>query len=127
MVGCGNSKMSEDMTKDGYPWVTNIDIANVVVDKMRTHYANNLASNEFATIDATRMSFRDNSYDFCIDKGTFDALACGCSSENLGKLLREMMRVNRVATILISSGTPEKRMNYFNEHLDCEKIEHFKI
>ena len=79
MVGCGNSKMSEDMTKDGYPWITNIDIANIVVNKMSSHYASNLASNEFATIDATRMSFRDNSYDFCIDKGTFDALACGCS------------------------------------------------
>ena len=73
------------------------------------------------------MSFRDNSFDFCIDKGTFDALACGCSSETLGKLLKEMMRVNRVATIMITSGTPEKRMRYFEEHLDCAKIEHFKI
>jgi hypothetical protein len=37
------------------------------------------------------------------------------------------MRVNRIGTILISSGTPEKRINYFKEYLDCEKIEHFQI
>jgi hypothetical protein len=32
---------------------------------------------DFAALDATRMDFRDNAFDFCIDKGTFDALACG--------------------------------------------------
>jgi hypothetical protein len=26
-------------------------------------------------MDATRMDFRDNSFDICLDKGTYDALA----------------------------------------------------
>jgi len=73
------------------------------------------------------MNFRDNSFDFCIDKGTYDALACGCSAETLASLLREMMRVSRVATIMISSGTPEKRMGVFETYLECYRIEHFKI
>jgi EEF1A lysine methyltransferase 4 len=79
MVGCGNSKMSEEMSVDGYPWVTNIDIAPVVVHKMRNHYGKTpvMSTNEFGIFDATRMNFRDNSFDFCVDKGTFDALACG--------------------------------------------------
>ena len=38
MVGCGNSKLSEDMAKDGYPFVTNVDIAPSVVEKMRENY-----------------------------------------------------------------------------------------
>ena len=28
-------------------------------------------------MDATRMDYRDNSFDIVIDKGTYDALACG--------------------------------------------------
>jgi hypothetical protein len=42
-----------------------------------------------------------------------------------------MMRVNSKATILITSGTPEKRMHYFEKYLEseglCEKIDQFKI
>lgn len=80
MVGCGNSKMSEQMSRDGYPFVTNCDISPVVLEKMRLHHAEiGLHCNDFAAVDATRMHFRDNSFDFCIDKGTFDALACGSS------------------------------------------------
>ena len=102
------------MAKDGYPWVTNIDISRVVLDKMKAyHFQVGLASNDFVAVDATNMNFRDDSFDFCIDKGTYDALACGCSTETLASLLREMMRVSRIATIMISSGTPEKRMSIF--------------
>ena len=75
------------------------------------------------------MNFRDNSYDLCIDKGTFDALACGENREPLKKLLQEMNRVARVATVIITSGTPDRRMHYFTEFLENQylKIEHHKI
>jgi hypothetical protein len=77
------------------------------------------------------MAFRDNSFDFCIDKGTFDALACGQDRSMLKNLLQEMNRVCSVATILISSGTPERRNHYFNEFLVdeglIERIDHFKV
>ena len=75
------------------------------------------------------MNFRDNSYDLCIDKGTFDALACGENREPLKNLLQEMNRVARVATVIITSGTPDRRMHYFTEFLENQysKIEHHKI
>jgi hypothetical protein len=38
-------------------------------------------------MDATRMAFRDNSFDLSIDKGTYDALACGPDKEILKKLV----------------------------------------
>ena len=38
MVGCGNSKMSEEMAADGYPLVTNMDISPAVLHKMAEHY-----------------------------------------------------------------------------------------
>ena len=128
MVGCGNSKMSEEMAAGGYPWVTNIDISPVVLTKMRQHHSSiKLASNEFAAMDATSMPLRSNSFDFCIDKGTFDALACGVPPDTLGALLQEMMRVCRICTILVTSGTPEKRMGYFEKYRDCERIEPVRI
>jgi len=95
---------------------------------MKQHFDSiNTYSNEFLTVDATRMQFRDNAFDFCVDKGTFDALACGCSPAVLGSLLQEMLRVCSIATILVSSGTPEKRMSYFSDYLDCARIEQCRI
>ena len=38
MVGCGNSKMSEEMARDGYPFIDNMDISPVVLEKMRNLY-----------------------------------------------------------------------------------------
>ncbi len=59
------------------------------------------------------MAYRDNTFDVCIDKGTFDALACGFNTEIPVKLVSEMMRVCRVATVIVTSGGPEKRMATF--------------
>jgi 2-polyprenyl-3-methyl-5-hydroxy-6-metoxy-1,4-benzoquinol methylase len=77
MVGCGNSKLSEEMAGSGYPLITNVDISDAVITKMRDYYCTKLPLQEFQVVDATNMAYRDNSFDFCIDKGTFDALACG--------------------------------------------------
>jgi SAM-dependent methyltransferase len=35
MLGCGNSLLSEDMVKDGYEEVVNVDISSVVIEQMR--------------------------------------------------------------------------------------------
>lgn len=77
MVGCGNSKLSEEMSNDGYRVITNIDIAGSVIEKMKNHYSIRYPLQQFLVVDATNMAYRDNSFDLCIDKGTFDALACG--------------------------------------------------
>ena len=36
---------------------------------------------QYLAMDATKMQFKDNSFDIVIDKGTYDALACGMSNE----------------------------------------------
>ena len=75
-------------------------------------------------MDATRMNFKDNAFDIAIDKGTYDALAvkppyftkqCGKDKEILRNLIREMVRVSSKAAIVISSGTPDKRLRYLEE------------
>ena len=38
MLGCGNSRLSEDMYDDGFTTVANIDISKVVIDQMVEKY-----------------------------------------------------------------------------------------
>jgi len=81
-------------------------------------------------VDATRMAFRDSSFDLCIDKGTFDALACGSNSDIPLNLIKEMMRVCTKATVIITSGSPEKRLPVFEKactDIHYEKIEVSKL
>jgi ubiquinone/menaquinone biosynthesis C-methylase UbiE len=68
------------MDSAGFKFITNIDISDNVISKMRDHYRRITPTQEFLVIDATRMAYRDNSFDICIDKGTYDALACGSES-----------------------------------------------
>jgi len=62
----------------GYENIVSIDISDVIVDKM-----NQIAVKRskpqlvYRVMDATNMSFQDEEFDYTIDKGTLDALACG--------------------------------------------------
>ena len=75
------------------------------------------------------MDYRDNCFDIVIDKGTYDALACGTvegdpnsdvkpkADKTAIKLLtQEMVRVTRKggAVVIITNGIPEKRLNDLN-------------
>jgi hypothetical protein len=77
------------MSKDGYWQVTNMDISQVVLSKMREHYyahkrhqfqcKQSMPQCLDVAMDATRMAVRDKSVDVAIDKGTYDALAVSSS------------------------------------------------
>ena len=56
------------MAQDGYPLITNCDIADSVIDKMRQHYSDKLPLQDFAVVDATTMPLRDSSFDLVVDK-----------------------------------------------------------
>ena len=95
-----------------------MDISDVVICKMSQAFTAKYPTQEFIPMDATSMPLRDNSYDICFDKGTYDALACGESSKPiLTALTLEMVRVCKTATIIISSGTPEKRVPFLTEFI----------
>ena len=126
MVGCGNSKLSAEMASDGYPLIDNMDVSDVVLKKMYDLYSSEHTGFEFTAMDATKMNYRDNSFDVCIDKGTFDALACGPDRSVVCKLTQEMLRVARHSVVVVSSGTPDRRVGAFEEFLEgqYESIEH---
>ena len=84
-------------------------------------------------MDATKMNFRDNTFDVVIDKGTYDALACDEQDKTMiSRLTKEMIRVTRVggAVVIITNGVPQKRMGDlekfsedFNVEIKYEKVE----
>ncbi|KAI7727227.1 hypothetical protein M8C21_022522 [Ambrosia artemisiifolia] len=93
MVGCGNAVISEDMVKDGYESIMNVDISCVAIEMMRRKYEH-VPQLEYMQMDVRDMGFfLDDSFDSVIDKGTLDALMCGTdgptsASQMLGEVSR---------------------------------------
>lgn len=61
--------------------ILNIDISDVVINKMKENYKDKFTEMKckcqlklVEEMDATQMTFAENSFDFVFDKGTLDAL-----------------------------------------------------
>ncbi|KAL6843063.1 hypothetical protein ACP4OV_027137 [Aristida adscensionis] len=91
MVGCGNSLLSEDMVKDGYDDIVNIDISSVVIEQMKEKHAD-VPQLTYMQMDVRDMSFFGNeSFDCVLDKGTLDAMMCADDAPSgASKMLAEM-------------------------------------
>ncbi len=63
---------------------------------------------EWIVADASNLPFRNNSFDFCIEKGTIDALMCGEDNSLPLNILKEIIRVTKNKIIFITHGGPEK-------------------
>lgn len=126
VVGCGNSKMSEEMYFDKYEKIVNIDISDVVVDKMNSlNKCKNMKCKFFyldTVMDATRMEFEANTFDLTIDKGTLDAISCAKEDNESYRLVGEMHRVTKVNGhyCFITHSPAESRISLFEDHLDSQ-------
>ncbi|KAG2668757.1 hypothetical protein I3843_14G005900 [Carya illinoinensis] len=120
MVGCGNAVMSEDMVKDGYEDIMNIDISSVAIDMMRRKYEN-IPQLKYMQMDVRNMSFfPDESVDSVIDKGTLDSLMCSTDAPiNSAQMLAEVSRLLKPGGIymLITYGDPTVRMPHLSRPL----------
>jgi 2-polyprenyl-3-methyl-5-hydroxy-6-metoxy-1,4-benzoquinol methylase len=88
MIGCGNSKLSEQMYNDGYTSMVNVDISDVVIDKMREKYKESHPEMVWRVADARNLEDASGTYDCAFDKGTVDALMSNaeqCGRKNLTK------------------------------------------
>ncbi|KAK4592039.1 hypothetical protein RGQ29_016498 [Quercus rubra] len=113
MVGCGNAVMSEDMIKDGYEDIMNIDISSVAIEMMRRKYEY-IPQLKYMQMDVRDMSFfPDESFDSIIDKGTLDSLMCGTDAPiSATQMLGEVSRLLKPGGVymLITYGDPSVRM-----------------
>lgn len=78
-IGCGNSRMSEEMYDDGFINIMNIDYSQVVVKAMQEKYSDK-PTMRYEHMDCRQMEFEDSTFDAVIDKGTLDAILCGENS-----------------------------------------------
>ncbi|KAJ3683835.1 hypothetical protein LUZ60_014062 [Juncus effusus] len=118
MAGCGSALMSEDMVKDGYVEIMNIDVSSIVIEMMRRKYA--LVSQlKYMQMDVRDMSFfSDESFDCVIDKGTLDSLMCGQDAPlSASQMIQEVSRLLQPGGIfiLITYGDPSVRINHLNQ------------
>lgn len=113
MLGGGNSLMSEDMAKDGYEHIANIDISSVVIEQMREKHKE-IPQLTYMQMDVRDMSFfGDKSFDCVIDKGTLDAMMCADDAPHgASKMLEEVTRLLTPHGIylLITYGAPKERV-----------------
>ncbi|KAL6620195.1 hypothetical protein ACP70R_035334 [Stipagrostis hirtigluma subsp. patula] len=118
MLGCGNSLLSEDMAKDGYQDIVNIDISSVVIEQMREKHAD-VPQLTYMQMDVRDMSvFGDESFDCVLDKGTLDAMMCADDAPHgASKMLAEVARLlqPRGIYLLITYGAPKERVPLLNQ------------
>ncbi|XP_017005386.2 eEF1A lysine and N-terminal methyltransferase homolog [Drosophila takahashii] len=98
MLGCGNSKLSMDMYDTGFREITNIDISPVAVKKMLELNAKTRPDMKFLQMDATAMTFPDESFSVALDKGTLDALFADDAPETrliVENYFKEILRTMR--------------------------------
>ena len=115
MVGCGNSKLSQQMYEAGYKDIINIDISPSVIEQMSKQFPHMV----WEVMDATKMSYPDQYFDVILDKGTLDALISGRNYDICEAMLRDCMRVTKDTgqLILITYGSPEGRRKIFEGSL----------
>jgi len=108
-IGCGNSRLAEELLDDGYSNIVNVDISQKVVDKMADRFSGRQGL-KFLQMDATSMSFENNSFDVVFEKGTLDAMYTG-SPDLVRRTVLEVLRVLRSGGLFVSLsfGIPETR------------------
>lgn len=104
------------MFNTGYNTITNIDISEVVIEQMKKTHRN---IGEWIQMDATKMSFEDESHTVILDKGTLDAMMSEESeSEMVLNYFKEVKRVLKnggrfVIISLLQSHILDTLLNFF--------------
>ncbi|KAF8623206.1 hypothetical protein AX15_006444 [Amanita polypyramis BW_CC] len=123
ILGCGNSKLSEEMWNDGYKNIMNTDYSSVVIEQMRQRHGNTRPEMEWHEMDVRDLKFESGTFDVAIDKGTMDAMMTAkgdvwdpppCVVEDCTKEVDEAIRVLRKGGIFIyiTFGQPHFRRRY---------------
>ena len=97
MLGCGNSKMGEEMIHQGWrgPMIQ-VDVSSRVVESLSQRCGPLITDGHmnFVQDDATELSaFSSGMVSACIDKGLMDAIYCADEYEQCGQVLSSVHRV----------------------------------
>ena len=96
VVGCGNSKLSEDLYDVGCTNLENIDISETVIKQMKAKNHTKRPLMKFLVMDVKSLSYESGSFDCVLDKGTLDAIFTDNSKETVSKVQLMFGEVTRV-------------------------------
>lgn len=114
VIGCGNSRLSEELYDEGYTNITNVDISQVVINAMTAKYADR-STMKYLQMDCKTLDFPADKFNVVLDKGTLDSILCGeGSTHNIHTCLSEISRVLTAngVFVCVSHGEPSYRLTY---------------
>ncbi|CAK92063.1 unnamed protein product (macronuclear) [Paramecium tetraurelia] len=130
-IGCGNSNIPEDMYKEGYQWIVNLDFSKAVIEFMKEKFKSYPAHFQFVLADARELPFPNDQFDCVFDKGLLDAVLSGdYSAQNSKKVINHIYRALKKETgvyIIISHGFPEQRLPYLSKSEYNWKVTYSKV
>ncbi|KAL5715104.1 hypothetical protein ACHQM5_016980 [Ranunculus cassubicifolius] len=124
-LGCGNSKLGEELYKDGITDITCIDLSPVAVQKMQKRLLDKGYKDiKVLVANMLQLPFAEESFDVVIEKGTMDVLFVDSGdpwnprAETVEKVTTMLKEVHRVLKrdgifISISFGQPHFRRPLF--------------
>ena len=127
MLGCGNSRMGEEMIEKGWRGpLIQLDVSSRVVETMSLRCGPLIQQGHmnFIQDDATELSaFRPNMMQACLDKGLIDALFCADEFEQCQRVLKSVHRVLKPGGNLLvwSFSKPDFLLPHI---LDASSIKH---
>ena len=85
IVGCGNSKLREDLYDAGFQTIDNIDISDVVIRQMSVKNKQKRLTMTFTKMDLLHITYTDAQFDCVLDKikGTLDAIFSNTDDKTL--------------------------------------------
>lgn len=145
VVGCGNSRLADDMVRDGWTGgIVGVDWSPVVIGQMEAKYtpeylgrmvmdeakrhgrdasddAHSFPLMEFLCANVLEgLPFDDGSFDLILCKGSFDAMVSS-SASNARLLNQECFRLlhpGHGSMVIITHGNPESRIVFFENPQD---------
>jgi 2-polyprenyl-3-methyl-5-hydroxy-6-metoxy-1,4-benzoquinol methylase len=76
-IGCGTSKLPEEMYNEGYKFIINIDKSQECITHMRSQYPKMPKTFQYLKMDALEMDFGREVFTTVFDKGLLDSICVG--------------------------------------------------
>ena len=112
MAGCGVSRLSEEMWKDGYQSIVNIDVSRVAIDHMDSKYKENKALS-FQQMNVCSLEFPNE---------TFEAVATA-RRRNVARSLRDRARAPRASARSATAFAATRATGGIFAWAACESLE----
>jgi len=106
VVGCGNSRLTEELAKAGWRDIVSADISATVIEKMAQRCPAALRpAVRWVVDDIRRMAFPDAAFETVFDKATLDALLADKSQQDADGVCPDVtLALNEIARVLRPGG-----------------------